>query len=117
MKKHPPRKIEKYRIRKGQYASDVTYGNNGMFEMPTSKGVLLVMVSDQLLWDHASVSLKDRIPTWKEMCYIKDLFWEPEETVVQYHPAESVYICQHPFVLHLWRPQKVHVPMPPTNFV
>lgn len=88
-----------------------------MFEIPTSRGVLLVMVSDKLLWDHASVSLNNRVPTWKETCFIKDLFWEPEETVIQYHPAESEYINQHLFVLHLWRPQTVQIPMPPMAFV
>ena len=117
MKNHPPRRIERYRVTTGINASDKSYGNNGAFEIPTKKGTLHVIISDQLFWDHASVSLNNRIPTWKETCFIKDLFWELEETVVQYHPAESVYICQHPFVLHLWRPQKVHVPMPPTNFV
>ena len=33
-------------------------------------------------WEHVSVSLARRCPTWEEMCMIKDLF-------VEYHPPRS----------------------------
>lgn len=117
MRKHPSHKIEKYRITNGLYTSTRSNGNNGAFDIPTKKGTLWIIISDQLLWDHVSVSLKSRIPTWKEMCFVKNLFWEPEETVIQYHPAESKYINQCPFVLHLWKPQGIQIPMPPIEFV
>ena len=38
---------------------------------------LRVLFSDGLGWDHVSVSLADRCPTWAEMCFIKDLFLRP----------------------------------------
>ncbi len=71
-------------------------------------------------WDHVSVCLChrknkafiERTCTWAEMCWIKDFFFTKEETVLQYHPAESNYVNTHPFVLHLWRPQGVEVPLP-----
>ena len=80
--------------------------------MPTKKGFLRIMVVDEI-WDHVSVSLIDRCPTWKEMCMVKDLFFEPEEIVIQYHPPKSVYINNFPFVLHLWRQQGVEIQLPP----
>lgn len=59
-------------------------------------------------WDHVSISVRrkgDRhhhgLPSWAEMCLIKDLFWEPEDVVVQFHPRASEYVDQHP-CLHLW---------------
>ena len=59
----------------------------------------------------------DRPPNWKEMCFVKDLFWGEEECVIQYHPPESVYVKTHPAVLHLWRPTSESVPMPPLECV
>lgn len=56
-------------------------------------------------WDHVSVSCttKKRLPTWTEMCWAKTLFFDDEETVVQFHPPKSKYVNDNPMVLHLWR--------------
>src|SRR5712671_3289151 len=46
-------------------------------------------------WEHVSVQAvkrfnngqtKNLIPTWDEMCYVKSLFWDAGDCVVQYHP-------------------------------
>lgn len=73
-----------------------------------------MIVSDEMGWEHVSVHPFDekRTPTWEEMCYVKDLFWEREETVIQYHPAKSRYVNIHPYTLHLWRPVNEPVPVP-----
>lgn len=75
-------------------------------------------------WEHVSVSIgggKDsktaQPPSWEEMCFVKDLFWLPEEWVVQYHPAKSDHINNHPGVLHLWRPVDGKFPTPPKFMV
>ena len=72
-------------------------------------------------WEHVSVSgmsgRKLVIPTWDEMCFIKDLFWDPEECVVQYHPPRSQYVNHNPCTLHLWRPLENEIPLPPTEAV
>ena len=70
--------------------------------------------SDEVPWEHASVSYPDRCPTWEEMAWIKSLFWEDEEMVVQIHPRRSQYVTYHPFCLHLWRPIGLALPEPPT---
>lgn len=90
----------------------------GMFDLRTNEGqALRVMVSsgaDEVPWEHVSVSTKTRCPTWKEMCWIKELFFEDEEVVIQYHPRKSDYVNQHPFCLHMWRPLNAELPLPPT---
>lgn len=56
-------------------------------------------------WDHVSVSLFNRCPTWAEMDQVKRLFFEDEEVAMQLHVNGKSKINLHPFVLHLWRPQ------------
>lgn len=68
-------------------------------------------------WEHVSVSLQDRIPSWMEMCYVKDLFWEPHECVVQFHPPKMHYKNIHPNCLHMWRNASIEFPLPPINLV
>lgn len=72
------------------------------------------------LWEHVSVSLGthkrpvDRCPTWGEMCFIKELFWDDEDCVVQYHPPKSEYVSMHDHCLHLWRSVEEVTPQPPS---
>ena len=68
-------------------------------------------------WDHVSVSLQNRCPTWNEMCVIKDFFFDENEACVEYHPAKKDYVNVHPFCLHIWKPQAKEFPTPPTLFV
>lgn len=68
-------------------------------------------------WDHVSVSFRDRCPVWKEMCEIKDIFFGEDEVCVQYHPKKEEYINNHPYCLHIFRPQNAELPMPPSWMV
>lgn len=82
------------------------------------KGIVLRMIASiGEGWEHVSVSTEGRCPTWDEMCFVKDLFWLPEETVVQYHPPQSEYVNHHPYCLHLWRPMEGEVILPPMSHV
>lgn len=54
--------------------------------------------------EHVSIELyAHRLPTWSEMCEVKDIFWNEEEEVVQIHPKKSHYVNMTE-ALHLWRP-------------
>lgn len=64
-------------------------------------------------WEHVSISTPLRCPTWEEMCFVKSLFWDPDDAVMQLHPPQSEWINNHPFCLHLWRPVGVEIPRPP----
>lgn len=102
-------------------------GNNGVFRVPYKLHYLNCVVSDggRDGWEHVSVSCqfkrgsrwKTRIPTWEEMCFIKDLFWDDNEVVIQLHPAKENYINNHPHVLHMWRPLHEELPLPPVTAV
>jgi len=111
--------LEKWRVRKGYFASDASAGMNGAFDITGPNGKLIVIASDGSLapWEHVLVRHFKRIPTWEEMCFVKELFWDDEEWVVQYHPAKSEYVNNHPHVLHLWRPTEVEIPTPPSILV
>src|SRR5512137_2167166 len=103
---------EKYRVKDGIMRSDSTYGNNGVFmvKILKLKAILHCQASDGFLYEHVSVSTHSRCPTWEEMCFIKDLFWDEEDCVIQYHPPKSEYINCHPTCLHLWRPIGIEIP-------
>lgn len=130
----------KYRLRNHpKLGSDDSYGNNGFFMIPHSKisnYFIQVQASDGSGWEHVSVSLIKRVnvarvkqpskwimqsvercPTWEEMCFIKDLFWDKIDCVIQYHPSESDYVSYHQYCLHLWKPTDKEIPVPETFLV
>lgn len=115
-----PAKLEDSRIRRGEMRSDPSDGPYGAFVVHGPCGCDLKIIAsgaDEFAWEHVSVSTERRPPNWQEMCFVKDLFWEPEECVMQLHPPRSQYINCHPHCLHLWRPTLVPIPMPPSILV
>lgn len=112
MRPAPNAMIEPFRLPVGG-ARTAAAGNNGAFRLRYRGATLAVICSDGDGWDHVSVSLADRCPTWDEMCYIKSLFFRDSETVVQFHPRKEDYINCHPNCLHLWRSQSTPHDLPP----
>jgi len=108
-----------YRIRRGQFGTDESYGNNGAFFVPQRPGLppYKIIASDGEGWEHVSVSLPDRVPTWEEMCALKSLFWDDEDCVVQFHPPRADYVNNHSRCLHVWRPVGIDMPRPPSWLV
>lgn len=115
MKLKPPEEAERGRLLHGPLASHSTDGNNGMFYVVCQGVTLAVCLSDGAGWDHVSVSRSDRCPTWEEMCFVKTVFFREDETVLEYHPAKRNYVNDHPYCLHLWRPQQQDIPLPPSQ--
>lgn len=97
-------------------------GNYGAFKVPSNNRELYIIASSGeesiIKWEHVSVHIFDGkrslTPRWDEMCKVKDLFWDEEDTVIQYHPKKSDYVNNHPNTLHLWRPTFCELPIPPT---
>lgn len=87
-------------------------GNNGAFLIPYQSFIPRIIASDGMGWEHVSVSLPNRCPNWREMCCIKNLFWDAEDVVIQYHPAKSAYVNRHETTLYLWRPIGKAIPPP-----
>lgn len=112
--------VEHYRNKKAEIDLYGTNGDkyNGMFNIKLPNGDYAgVVISNGGGWDHVSVSLKGRCPRWQEMCYIKSLFFEDDEVVVQFHPKKKDYVNIHDHCLHLWRCQHQEMPTPPVEFV
>jgi hypothetical protein len=118
--------LDKFRGHQPPYISPdgATYG---AFQIKHNGTLLNIIATDGLLdspdqageWEHVSVHAYDpvfkrrRIPKWEEMCFIKELFWDDDEVVMQLHPAKKDYVNVHECVLHLWRPKQGEIPTPP----
>ena len=80
-------------------------------------GAIRVIASWGGGWDHVSVSLEDRCPTWDEMEIVRRMFFYPTEVVVQYGLDGPNRVNCHPYCLHWWRKQDEPFPMPPVDMV
>ena len=116
--------VEAGRIRKGGLGSDPSYGLNGAFVIAGPRTAQLQIIAsdgtdpDADGWEHVSVSLNaNRCPNWPEMAYVKDLFWDEEEVVIQFHPPKSEYVNYHQTTLHLWRHRTNLIATPPSILV
>lgn len=97
--RRPNELIEKYRV-EGPPDSSC-----GAFRIPFKGKWLAVISSDGDGWDHVSVSIRFRCPTWEEMEWVRSLFFDDAETVMQLSVPRDDHINLHPNCLHLWRPQ------------
>lgn len=117
MKKTPP---NEYRSKNTPFPNTPELGMLGVFNIPYKNEIFTVVANDDRLdkkWEHVSVSLMHRCPTWDEMCYFKSLFFEEEETVIQFHPKKSQYKNMHPYCLHMWRDTTKEYELPPSIYV
>lgn len=111
--------LDKYRLDFSHLFGSTGDDKMGVFGIPSpfEDCMLRCMAACGEGWDHLSVSLPDRCPTWEEMEFLRRAFWLPEDTVFQLHPPLDQYINNHPYCLHLWRSWDQPVPMPPAEFV
>jgi hypothetical protein len=101
-----------------RFATSDADGNNGVFMIPQpGSGPLRVVASDGEGWEHVSVSLPSRCPTWEQMCLVKAAFWDDEDAVMELHAPRSSWVNNHQFCLHLWRPVDGAIPLPPSIMV
>ena len=70
-------------------------------------------------WEHASVRpyAKRIIPTWSDMCRIKDMIWNDDEAVIQIHPPKADYVNFVENCLHLWKCTYKEMTLPPRILV
>ena len=88
----------------GTYATELTIGR--------LKGSV-VFTPEEDGWEHVSFSPYDhrKLPSWDDMCQLKEIFWEDEEEAIQIHPKKSRYINIMRNCLHLWRNKDYPLPM------
>ena len=124
MRSAVPERLEAGRIREGLQGSTSDWGFNGAFIVHGPCGEYLRIIisagaADDTVshgWQHVSVSTRRRPPNWQEMCFVKNLCWDEEELVLQFHPPRSQYVNNHRFVLHMWK-APYDVPLPPSILV
>jgi hypothetical protein len=58
---------------------------------------------DGRLWQHMSVSHRDRTPTWEELVAVKEWLMGTDTYAYQVAPPRGVCVNLHPNVLHLFR--------------
>ncbi len=137
---HAPNQFRVKNAKNPEYNTTDANGNNGCFSIKKTVGkplglrdkhgilkkggkqqfrLFLIFASDKMGWEHVSVYIignRKELPTWDEMCHIKDLFWDKTDTVIQYHPSEEDYV-NNANVLHLWSPTKEDIPTPPSVLI
>lgn len=125
MRNEPNLKIEQYRRPDPLGRKQEHNKNYGYFdEVKRPTGLLRIISSGSATategleaWEHVSVSLATRCPIWDEMNYVKRLFWNDDETVIQFHPKDAKYINFMPYCLHLWKKNGVDHELPPDDAV
>lgn len=111
-------RLEAGRVQHGQFASAPGSGPCGLFFVQGPCGCKLQIAAlVRPGWEHVSVSTPRRCPNWEEMCFVKDLFWDEEECVMQLHPPSSQYVNNSRYCLHLWKPIRENIPTPPASFI
>jgi hypothetical protein len=119
MRAHIPEKLESGRVLSGIFATSPEHGPYGSFIVQGPCGCDLHIIGHlREGWEHVSVSTRRRrTPNWQEMCFVKDLFWDEEERVMQLHPPLSEYVKNNRYCLHLWKPLHQDIPAPPAIYV
>jgi len=86
--------------------------------IPRNRYFLCIIASWGKDWDHVSVHAQASkgqqfCPFWEDMSFVKQLFFKESEIALQYHPPRKYYVDNHPYTLHLWRPQNQEIILPP----
>lgn len=92
----------------GKVWDTVMFGKlvGGLIKLPDCGTCSVMFGENEDGWEHVSVSPKHKykIPTWDDMCVLKDIFFDDEEEVYQIHPKKSEYVNLSENCLHLWKP-------------
>lgn len=110
-------------IKQNKYIEIIKEGRDGIGGVIYDKNTrvkLNFILSWGAGWEHCSVSITDRYkrcPSWEQMCFIKDSFWNDDECCIEYHPAKKDYVNNHEYCLHIWKPIDQEIPTPPSLMV
>jgi len=53
-------------------------------------------------WVHASLAWASRVPTYEELCILKDAVYGPERYAYQVFASSDRHVSIHDYALHLW---------------
>lgn len=92
-------------------------GIGGKYYDKYSGKFLNFIFSYQMDWEHLSVSMPNKTPSWDQMCMMKNIFWNEDEACAEYHPKKEDYVNNHKHCLHIWKPTNEVLPLPPSILV
>lgn len=95
----------------------ITYKNGKPVTSTKYEDTLNFIFSTGCGFEHLSVSTPVKCPTWEQMCFMKDIFWEEDEVCMQLHPKKSEYVNNMKYCLHIWKPIEKEIPIPPSIMV
>jgi hypothetical protein len=78
-----------YRVQNGRFAGLVVVAS-------------VAVERDKKLWLHVSCSRRDRLPSWDDMKFVKQVFIGEDKYAYQVFPPASQYVNIHPHCLHLY---------------
>lgn len=80
--------------------------NSAFVKLPDCGTCSVIWGNNEDGYEHVSVSPKKKfnMPTWNDMCALKDMFFKDDEEVYQIHPKKSEYVNVVENCLHLWKP-------------
>lgn len=80
--------------------------NSAFAKLPDCGTCSVIWGDNEEGYEHVSVTPKKKfnVPTWNDMCVLKDMFFEDDEEVYQIHPKKSEYVNAVENCLHLWKP-------------
>lgn len=105
-----PKHMERYRT-PHPVTGELGDERNGLFIV---KAMGLKMIcSVGMGWEHLSVSRSSRVPSYDDLVWCKNQFWDPEDCIMQLMVPASEHINVNNNTLHLWRPLNEKIPRPP----
>jgi hypothetical protein len=63
-------------------------------------------------WMHVSLSRKDRLPSYDDMKYVKEVIIGNDRCAVEFYPPAARHVNIHQFCRHLWCPLTGGEPWP-----
>lgn len=63
-------------------------------------------------WLHVSLSRADRLPSYADLKYVKEVFIAKDKWAAQLFPPVNEHVNIHQFCLHLWVPLTGSLPWP-----
>ena len=110
---HASKQLDRHRVL--HPCGEMGDAQNGAFDIRPMG--LHLLISNGEGWEHASVSRRGRMPTYDDLCWVKNQLWDDDQTVMQLHVPKADHVNCHKYCLHLWRPTDQEIPRPPSIFV
>ncbi len=114
------KKLDRYRYDKKQpeFIKDNSRRSLiGIFEIPLNKKETVSVIADNGIsfpeWEHLSVSTSKRFLTNEEIHFIKDIFFNDDEIVIQIYSKNNIVKSKKNYCIHLWKLKTEDIPLPP----